>query len=185
MLSMSGVSADQVMALTAPTDGFLCKLGDNTYGLEFLKFTIRDVGTNTVVFDVERERSTGPVPIDLPPDLERQARTIRYKFPRAFLHFESVGAKLIFAVGPTPVPNFRMIERHYFRDKLIKSFDFTFGFCMPNSTNSWESIYSMPKLSPADEQEIVDHPYETRSDSFYFVNNQLIMHNKAEYAYTA
>ena len=32
-------------------------------------------------------------------------------------------------------------------------------------------------------QEMVERPYETRSDSFYFVDNKLIMHNKAEYAY--
>ena len=30
---------------------------------------------------------------------------------------------------------------------------------------------------------MVESPYETKSDSFYFVNNELIMHNKADYAY--
>lgn len=29
------------------------------------------------------------------------------------------------------------------------------------------------------------HPYDTKSDSFYFVDGKLVMHNKAEYAYTA
>ena len=32
-------------------------------------------------------------------------------------------------------------------------------------------------------QEMIDSPYETRSDSFYFVDDQLVMHNKADYAY--
>lgn len=32
-------------------------------------------------------------------------------------------------------------------------------------------------------RQMVAHPYETRSDSFYFVDNKLIMHNKADYAY--
>ena len=32
-------------------------------------------------------------------------------------------------------------------------------------------------------QDMVDRPYETRSDSFYFVEDKLIMHNKADYAY--
>jgi hypothetical protein len=41
----------------------------------------------------------------------------------------------------------------------------------------------MPKLSPEEEVEIVNHPYQTRSDSFYFVDDVLVMHNKAEYAY--
>ena len=28
---------------------------------------------------------------------------------------------------------------------------------------------------------MIDNPYETQSDSFYFVNGKLIMHNKASY----
>ena len=36
------------------------------------------------------------------------------------------------------VPSFRMIERHYFKNKLLKCFDFTLGFCMPKSRNCWE-----------------------------------------------
>lgn len=47
------------------------------------------------------------------------------------------------------MPNFRMIERHYFRGKLIRSFDFPFGFCIPGSTNSWEAVYETPELSEA------------------------------------
>lgn len=30
---------------------------------------------------------------------------------------------------------------------------------------------------------MIRHPFETRSDSFYFVDDRLIMHNKADYAY--
>ena len=184
MANRCTVTADDVLKLTQPTDDFLCKLSDNTYQLDFLRFTIRDMASNKVVYDINREPHQGPIPVDLPTEVERQARTIRYIFPTSFLKLDHVGAKLVFAVGPQPVPNFRMIEQHYFRNKLIKSFDFTFGFCMPNSTNTWESIYDVPKLSPADEADIIAHPYQTRSDSFYFVNNVLVMHNKAEYAYT-
>lgn len=45
-----------------------------------------------------------------------------------------------------------MIERHYFRGKLIRNYDFSFGFCIPNSVNSWEAIYDMPELT--DDQSI-------------------------------
>lgn len=31
--------------------------------------------------------------------------------------------------------------------------------------------------------EMISSPFETRSDSFYFVENRLVMHNKADYAY--
>ena len=40
-----------------------------------------------------------------------------------------------------------MIERHYYKDILIRSFEFKFPFCMPNTINEWESIYDMPELS--------------------------------------
>lgn len=40
-----------------------------------------------------------------------------------------------------------MIERHYFRDQLLKSFDFEFGFCIPSSKNTCEHIYEFPQLS--------------------------------------
>lgn len=65
--------------------------------------------------------------------------------------------------------------------QLVKSFDFEFGFCIPGSVNCWDAIYSMPPLDDALVADMVDHPYETQSDSFYFVDNTLIMHNKASY----
>lgn len=52
-----------------------------------------------------------------------------------------------FTVGDKPINNFRMIERHYFRDQLLKSFDFEFGFCIPSSKNTCEHIYEFPQLS--------------------------------------
>ena len=54
--------------------------------------------------------------------------------------------RLKFCVGPSEVPKFRMVERHYFKGRLIKSFDFEFGFCIPNSTNTWEAVYDLPPL---------------------------------------
>lgn len=30
---------------------------------------------------------------------------------------------------------------------------------------------------------MINSPWETKSDSFYFVENKLIMHNKAEFSY--
>lgn len=39
-----------------------------------------------------------------------------------------------------------MIEKHYFRDRLLKTFDFEFGFCIPYSRNTCEHIYEFPPL---------------------------------------
>lgn len=137
---------------------------------------------------------------------------MRYQFTPQFLKLKTVGATIEFLVGPKPINNFRMIERHFFRDRLLKTFDFQFGFCIPNSKNTCEHIYEFPTL-PADlgeslkgilinrhipeivrqkilnnvhvfsVSEMIANPFETRSDSFYFVDNQLVMHNKADYAY--
>ena len=76
-----------------------------------------------------------------------------------------------------------MIERHYFNEKLIKSFEFKFDFCIPNSVNTWESIYVMPEIDPDLKKQMISEPWHTRSDSFYFVGDKLIMHNKAIYNY--
>lgn len=56
-----------------------------------------------------------------------------------------------------------MVERHYFKNRLLKSFDFDFGFCMPNSQNSCEHIYEMPALTP-EEGKIEYHPVIGRVD---------------------
>lgn len=51
-------------------------------------------------------------------------------------------------MGGKAIKNFRMIERHFFRDTLLKTFDFDFGFCIPDSTNTCEHIYDFPLLTP-------------------------------------
>ena len=55
--------------------------------------------------------------------------------------------RVTFRVGEKPVNKFRMIERHFFKDKVLKSFDFDFGFCIPESINTVEHIYDFPELS--------------------------------------
>ena len=62
-------------------------------------------------------------------------------------------------MGGSEVRQLRMVERHYFKDKLLKSFDFDFGFCMPYSRNSCEHIYEMPELTPQEGQQLLCIPY--------------------------
>ncbi|CAJ1029288.1 putative GMP-PDE, delta subunit [Leishmania utingensis] len=192
-MSSSSVTPAQVLAFTAPTERFLCPLTANIYGIEFYQFTIRDIEQNKILFSIgESPNGAGDGNVrdmlarvaQLSEEEAAAVRTIRYRFAPSFLRKSAVGAKLVFGIsGDAPVPKFRMIERHYFRNVLIKSFDFEFGFCIPHSTNTWEAIYDMPSLSPEWEEAIIASPFEAASDSFYFVGNQLIMHNKAYYAY--
>ena len=44
-------------------------------------------------------------------------------------------------------------------------------------------VYALPPMDPDLVKDMIDHPYETSSDSFYFVGDKLIMHNKAFYKY--
>ena len=81
------------------------------------------------------------------------------------------------------MPSFRLIERHYFDGKLIKNFDFNFGFCIPGSTNTWDALYDVPNLDPDLVEEILSRPYDVTSDTFYFVDDELVIHNKASYRY--
>ena len=52
-----------------------------------------------------------------------------------------------FSIGPQPIEGLEMVERHYFRGKVIRDYSFKFGFVIPNSTNSWEFIYDLPELT--------------------------------------
>lgn len=99
------------------------------------------------------------------------------------LTYKCVIFSLTFKVGEEPVKNFRMVERIFFRNQLVKSYDFGFGFCFPGSINTWDAIYDIPPLKEETIQEMIANPYETVSDSFYFVGNEMIMHNKARYQY--
>ena len=77
-----------------------------------------------------------------------------------------------------------MIEKHFFRGKVIREFDFKFGFIIPNSTNSWELIYDFPDLTEEEKEEIRQAPWEVKSDSYFFANGKLMIHNRAEYNYS-
>ncbi|KAG2423035.1 hypothetical protein HXX76_015551 [Chlamydomonas incerta] len=180
---MAQITPEVVLSYTKPASGYLCPLNANTFGIEFLKFEIKDYDTNRVVYQVAREPDSEPLPEVLDPEIENMIRSVKYTFPASFLKYKTVRTLLEFCVGPQPVNNLRMIERHFFKDKLVRTYDFEFGFCIPNSTNSWEAIYDVPEYPAAVINDYITSPWAHKSDSFYFVDNKLIMHNKAEYQY--
>ncbi|KAI3373782.1 hypothetical protein L3Q82_022376 [Scortum barcoo] len=195
LLASAVITPEDVLGLQKITENYLCGPDENIYNIDFTRFKIRDMETGTVLFEITKPPSTGESTEltygdkagekrDIDPNA---GRFVRYQFTPAFLRLRQV-AKLEprnveFTVGDMPIENFRMIERHYFREKLLKSFDFEFGFCMPSSKNTCEHIYEFPPLSEDSIREMILHPYETQSDSFYFVDNKLVMHNKADYSY--
>jgi hypothetical protein len=51
---MASITPDEVCRFKKPTDGFLCKLSDNKYGIDFLAFTVKDYDTKRKIFHVDR-----------------------------------------------------------------------------------------------------------------------------------
>ena len=43
-----------------------------------------------------------------------------------------------------PLKEVVLVEKHFFRDQILSEFEFTFPFCMPNSTNTWQYVYPLP-----------------------------------------
>ncbi|XP_077995371.1 protein unc-119 homolog B-like isoform X2 [Glandiceps talaboti] len=185
LLEKDSVTPEDTLKLNRCTENYLCEPDANVFNIDFTRFKIRDMDSGTVLFEIAKpppseDDDPEPDPDEVDPNA---GRFVRYQFTPQFLKLKNVGATVEFTVGEQSVSNFRMIERHYFRERLLKSFDFNFGFCIPNSKNTCEHIYEFPELTPDEVQDMIDNPFDTRSDSFYFVDNKLIMHNKADYAY--
>ncbi|KAG5673053.1 hypothetical protein PVAND_003130 [Polypedilum vanderplanki] len=185
----SNITPEDVLKLTKITDNFLCS-NNNEYQIEFTRFKIRDLETDTVLFDISKDPNMPETNEITTTDDKQQdgttedsGRFVRYLFSATFLKLKHVGATVEFQVGNKDVKNFRMIERHFFKDRLLKTFDFNFGYCIPNSKNTCEHIYEFPTLPQDLIDQMIACPFETRSDSFYFVDNQLVLHNKADYSY--
>lgn len=181
------ISPEAVLKLNHITENYLCSPNANVYNIDFVRFKIRDLETGVVLFEITKPTfSAGENGVSEEEIFETNpnvGRFVRYQFTPQFLKLRLVGATVEFTIGNKSVSNFRMIERHFFRDRLLKTFDFEFGYCMPNSKNTCEHIYEFPVLSEKQTQDMIQNPFETRSDSFYFVDNKLIMHNKADYAF--
>lgn len=175
------ITPDDILALAAPTTKYLVKTTKNTFGIEFTAFKLRDLERDLTLLEVSKPPE---MPYEPPTeDDDDSSRFVRYDFSPEFLELKTVGATVTFRIGDNPVANFRMIERHFVGDKIMKSFDFDFGFCIPQSSNTCEHIYEFPKLTEAEKKLMIANPYITKSDSFYFVDSVLVMHNKAEYSY--
>ncbi|XP_070703491.1 protein unc-119 homolog A [Pempheris klunzingeri] len=174
------VTPEHVLWLNGYTNEYLCSPEDNIYNVNFSRFKIRDLNSGAVILDIKKH-----APTEIQDVIELDTcRFIQYQFSPAFLTLREIGATLEFTVGSKALNRFRLIERHYFRDLLLKTFDFEIGFCIPHSRNTCEHIYCLPDLDPETVEEMIANPFETRSDSFYFVNNKLIMHHKAEYSFS-
>ena len=182
-LSYEQITPEIVKNLQEPTEKFLCKLSDNWPQLRFGGFKIRDIVSGYTLVEVQDDEVDNGESGTLSDEDDPSTRVIKYHLGPDFLLLRTVGLTLNFSNGPKPINKMEMVERHYFRGKVIRSYDFKFGFVIPGSTNSWEFIYDLPELSDEERLEITSAPWEVKSDSFFFADGKLIIHNRADYNY--
>lgn len=91
----------------------------NSKGIEFLQFTISDYESKKIIFEVGRDTAA---PQDMSLDFstlgEDMYRKIKYEFSEDVLKLPYIETSLVFSVGMQEIREFRMIERHYFRNKV-------------------------------------------------------------------
>lgn len=92
----NSISPEDVLKLTKITDGFLCS-NNNEYQIEFTRFKIRDLETDTVLFDISKDPNVSENN-DTTDDNNKQETTedsgrfVRYLFSSSFLKLKHVGA---------------------------------------------------------------------------------------------
>ena len=166
-----------IQELNQPTNNFLVQLENNVYDIKFLGFKMRDTDTNEIFHQFTAEDKY---------QLDYFASNIlEYDFPHKVLKCKTIGTDLNFCVGDKPVKDLDFIEKHYLDGDLVKSYEFKFPFYMPNSTNSIEFIYPVPKLDPKIEEKIKNkEDVRAFSDTFILVEGKLVIHRRASYVYS-
>ncbi|CAF1253489.1 unnamed protein product, partial [Didymodactylos carnosus] len=68
------------------------------------------------------------------PDTEHEARV-----PRRILKCRAVSREINFS-SQEEMKHFRLEQKVYFKNQVIEEWAFAFGFVIPGSTNTWESL---------------------------------------------
>jgi hypothetical protein len=183
------ITKEKVKTFTKPTQGFLCPLKANKYALQFLTFSAKDAETKRVFHEQSLSEHNNEDLLINDEDYDKEIlkafdemRTQHYVFPHEFFDSKIISTFLEFKVGDLPVKDLTLIENHYYNNELIAQYEFLFPFCAPNSVNTWEYIYEIPKL-PQEYINDIQNGTNTFSDTFFFVSDELILHNKSIYEF--
>lgn len=181
---------DKILNLKGPSDKFYClHSSNNEHLIQFIGVRMRDVDNNKVYFDITRpiyDNSDLIISEDLSEEEVKemdQQRTIYYEFNKELLYSKTVGCQIEFKVGDKPVKDFKIIDRLFYKDKLLKEYKFEFPFCPPDAVNTWEVIYNLPEITDEIRNDILENPFIMTTDSYYFVGDNLVIQNKAYYKY--
>lgn len=170
------ITKEEVLKMEKATDDFILTVEDNTPGVRFNGFKLRDMDTNEVYHEYY---PSNVYELDYFADHE-----LNYKFSHKIITTKTIGTTLSLVVGNNVVKDLVLIERHYINDKLAANYSFNFPLFMPNSQNSIEFIYTVPKLAD-DVLEVIKNKGDVRakSDTFVFVEGKLVVHRRAKYIY--
>jgi GMP-PDE, delta subunit len=118
--------------------------------VDFLEFRVRDMKSKKVLFQHSAPENLPVLTMEQRSQLDDASRTVAYDFGSKFFDLKQIATQLRFRIGgQKPLKSFRMIERHYFADTLVHSWDFDMGFCIPGTENTAEFMYDVPKLAKA------------------------------------
>lgn len=171
------ITIDEVMNMSKPSENFYVELSDNTLGVRFKGFKLRDVKTNEVFHSYQ---SDNIFELDYFADNE-----LDYVFPLSILKAKNLGSNITLVVGNNLVKSLTLIERHYIDDKLAANYKFEFPVFMPNSENNIEFMYPIPPLTKNTIDRINNGDViNAKSDTFIFVEGKLMVHRRANYTYT-
>ena len=88
------ITPEDVAKLTRPTDGFLCPLAANTFGIEFQRFTIVDYDSKNIIFEVGKDiPPSSDVTVDFTATGEDMYRKIKYNFSEDVLRLPMIESR--------------------------------------------------------------------------------------------
>ena len=87
---------------------------------------LRDADTGKILWQGNQDLSL--------PDVEHEARV-----PKKILKCRAVSREINFS-SIEPMEKFRISQRVLFKGKVMEDWNFEFGFVIPNSTNTWQSL---------------------------------------------
>jgi len=87
---------------------------------------LRDADTGKILWQGNQDLSL--------PEVEHEA-----KVPKKILKCRAVSREINFS-SVEAMKKFRISQRVYFKNKVMEDWNFEFGFVIPNSTNTWQSL---------------------------------------------
>jgi retinal rod rhodopsin-sensitive cGMP 3',5'-cyclic phosphodiesterase subunit delta len=95
-------------------------------GFKFNWMNLRDADTGKILWQGNQDLSL--------PEVEHEA-----KVPKKILKCRAVSREINFS-SVEAMKKFRISQRVFFKNKVMEDWNFEFGFVIPNSTNTWQSL---------------------------------------------